>query len=119
MKLLKQSSIKFLASLLAVIILGTSCASTTVINTVPPGAKVTINGMYAGVTPYTLTDTKPTGASNSVSLSLEGYQTSNVVIVRNEQVDPGAVVGGLFFLFPFIWTMGYSPMHTYELVPSK
>jgi hypothetical protein len=108
-----------IAGLLSVLILTTSCASTTTITSSPPGAKVTLNGMYAGETPYRLTDTKPTGAVNSVTLKLEGYETKNVAFSKNEEVNVGAVIGGIFFFFPFIWTMGYMPMHNYELTPEE
>lgn len=36
-------------------------------------------------------------------------------LVRNERADAGAIVGGVFLLFPFLWTMKYDPEHTYEL----
>jgi hypothetical protein len=39
--------------------------------------------------------------------------------LKDEEVDAGAIVGGLFLLFPFIWTMQYKPTHTYELTPSN
>jgi hypothetical protein len=114
---MKNKFLRIIAGLLSVLILTTSCASTTTISSIPSGAKVTVNGMYAGVTPYRLTDSKPTGAMNSVTLKLEGYEPKNVTISKNEQVDVGAVIGGLFFLVPFIWTMGYMPIHNYELTP--
>lgn len=50
---------------------------------------------------------------------MEGYEDFNTVLSRNEQVDVGAVVGGIFTWIPFLWVMGYDPMHTYELTPVK
>ena len=29
----------------------------------------------------------------------------------------GAIIGGVFLLFPFLWTMKYDPARTYELTP--
>ena len=112
-----KSYLKSILSVLVAVVMLSSCASSTLITSVPPGAKVTINGMLKGVTPYTMTDTKIIGATSTIRLELNGYQPKDVMIQKNEQVDVGAVIGGLFFLFPFIWTMGYEPMHMYELTP--
>ena len=51
----------------------------------------------------------------SVTLKQEGYEDFYTVLNKNEKADAGAIVGGIFFLFPFIWTMGYNPSHTYEM----
>ncbi|WP_418801987.1 PEGA domain-containing protein [Porphyromonas sp.] len=94
-----------------------SCASTTIINSNPQGAKVYMNQSFVGTTPYTHTDTKIVGSTTSVKLTKEGYEDFNTVLSRNEQVDAGAIVGGVFALIPFLWAMGYNPVHTYELTP--
>lgn len=94
-----------------------SCASTTIINSNPQGAKVYMNQSFVGTTPYTHTDTKIVGSTTSVKLTKEGYEDFNTVLSRNEQVDAGAIVGGVFALIPFLWVMGYNPVHTYELTP--
>jgi hypothetical protein len=36
-------------------------------------------------------------------------------LVRDERVDVGAVIGGIFLLVPFLWTMQYDKDHFYEL----
>lgn len=92
------------------------CASTTVIESYPSGAKLYINGEVVGITPYTYTDTKIVGSSNFVTLEKEGYQTMKTVFARNEEVDPGAIIGGVFLWVPFLWTMKYKPTHSYELI---
>lgn len=94
-----------------------SCASTTIINSNPQGAKVYMNQSFVGTTPYTHTDTKIVGSTTSVKLTKEGYEDFNTVLSRNEQVDAEAIVGGVFALIPFLWVMGYNPVHTYELTP--
>ena len=102
--------------LIAGFVLSTSsCASTTIINSHPQGAKVYMNQEYMGVTPYTYTDTKVVGTSTIVKLTKDGYQDTNVILTRNEQVDVGAIIGGLCVWVPFLWVMGYNPSHTYEL----
>jgi hypothetical protein len=112
-------SLKTILTALVAAVMLSSCASSTLITSVPPGAKVTINGMLKGVTPYQMTDTKIIGATSTIRLELNGYQPKDVMISRNEKVDVGAVIGGLFFWFPFLWTMGYEPMHMYELTPES
>ena len=102
---------------LATLILLESCASSTVIQSNPNGAKVYLNSSYAGITPYTHSDTKIVGSTTMVRLEKEGYEPFNTSFSRNEQADAGAIIGGIFLLFPFLWTMKYDPSHTYELVP--
>ncbi len=109
---------KAISLVLAGAILFASCSSSTLIQSSPSGAKVYLNGEYAGVTPYTHTDTKIVGSSTQVRLEKEGYETLNTAFSRNEDADVGAIIGGIFFLFPFLWTMKYKPVRTYELVPS-
>ena len=36
-------------------------------------------------------------------------------MTKDEEVNVGAIVGGVFFVIPFLWTMQYKPLHTYEL----
>ena len=110
-------STKIIAVFLAVIVLCASCASRTSIVSRPSGATVYINGISVGTTPYTHRDTKIVGSSTEIQLEKEGYQTLNTHIERNERVDVGAIIGGIFFIVPFLWTMKYDPVHTYELKP--
>jgi hypothetical protein len=91
------------------------CASTTLIRTEPPGAKVYLNGELAGRTPLPMTDTKIVGSTTYVRFVMDGYQPFDTVIIRNEMFDPGACLGGVLVLFPFLWIMGYKPDHYYEL----
>ena len=100
-------------------ILFTSCASTTVIQSNPSGAKVYLNGEPVGTTPYTHQDTKIVGSTTTVKLEKEGYESLNTSFSRNEEADIGAIIGGVFVWVPFLWTMKYKPMHTYELTPSS
>lgn len=92
-----------------------SCASTTLIQTIPSGAKLYVDGSQVGPTPYSLRDSKITGASTTIRLEAEGYEPLNTVITKDEEVNVGAIVGGVFFLVPFLWTMQYKPVRTYEL----
>jgi len=94
-----------------------SCSSTTMIQSSPPNAKLYLNGQAVGTTPYTLTDTKIVGSRTEVKIVKEGYEPLFTTITRDEQVDVGAIIGGLFVWVPFLWTMKYQPTHNYELVP--
>ena len=108
---------RFLPIALASLILLESCASSTVIQSNPAGAKLYLNESLVGTTPYKHTDTKIVGSSTYVRLEKEGYKPLTTSFSRNEQADVGAIIGGLFLLFPFLWTMKYDPSRTYELVP--
>lgn len=105
--------------MLAFAVFFASCSSTTIIQSEPSGAKVYMNEEYKGVTPLTYSDTKIVGSVTTLRLELEGYETLNTLLSRNETVDVGAIIGGVFFLFPFLWTMQYNPTHMYELKPLK
>lgn len=110
---------KTIALLLTGSILLTSCASTTLIQSNPSNAKVYLNGEPVGTTPYTHHDTKIVGSTTMVKLEKEGYNPLHTSFSRDEEVDVGAIIGGIFVLVPFLWTMKYKPTHTYELMPSS
>lgn len=108
---------KSCALLMAVVVLFASCSSTTLIQSEPSGAKLYMNGEYMGVTPFSYSDTKIVGSSTEIRLEKEGYEPLYTMMSRDETADVGAIIGGVFFLFPFLWTMKYKPTHNYELIP--
>lgn len=109
---------KSFAVVTAAAILFSSCSSHTLITTTPvEGAKVYLNGELVGTTPYDHTDTRIVGSSTNIRLVKEGYETINTTMTRDEEADVGAIIGGCFFLVPFLWTLKYKPMHVYELTP--
>jgi hypothetical protein len=93
------------------------CASSTLIQTQPPGARVYVNGAAVGTTPYTMTDTKIVGSTTAIRLELPGYQTLDTTISRNEELDVLPLIGGLLLLVPFLWVMKYQAGHNYQLQP--
>lgn len=104
--------------LLIIVVLTTfsGCVSTTVINSVPPKAKVFINNEFKGYTPYQYSDSKISGAITDLRLEKYGYVSFPLVLRKNEKVNGGAVFSGILFgLWPFLWTMEYNPERTYEL----
>lgn len=109
------TSKKSIAIVLAISILFASCVSTTLIQTEPPGATVFIDGQRLGVTPFSYSDTRIIGSVVNLRLEKEGYEPIYTFFVRNEQVDVGAIVGGLFIWVPFLWSMKYNPYRTYYL----
>ena len=117
---MKKSIITKMASVvLAGVILFSSCASATMIQSTPSGATLYMAGENVGVTPYLYEDTKIVGSTTSIKMEKEGYETFNTILSRNEEVDVGAIIGGLFVWIPFLWTMKYKPEHTYELTPGN
>ncbi|MEX2513037.1 MAG: PEGA domain-containing protein [Cyclobacteriaceae bacterium] len=99
------------------LLLFSSCASTTLIQSNPSGAKIYLNNEPVGMTPYTHTDTRIVGSTTLVELEKEGYYPLATSFSRDEEVDVGAVIGGIFVLFPFLWTMKYKPQRTFEMTP--
>src|SRR5690554_509152 len=108
---------KTISLLLAVTLFLVSCSSTTLIQTTPDNARLYLNGEPVGVTPYRHTDTRIVGSTTTVRIEKEGYETLNASFSRDEEADVGAIIGGIFVLVPFLWTMKYKPVHNYELVP--
>lgn len=96
----------------------TGCASTTVLQTTPPGATVSVNGFVVGRTPYALTDTKIVGSATPLRFEAPGYAPLDVMLFRNEEVDVLPLIGGIFLLVPFLWVMKYQANHNYQLQPA-
>jgi len=107
---------KSIAFVLAMSILLISCSSTTMLTTIPKNAKVYINDEYAGTTPYEYKDSKIMFSKNYVRIEKEGYEIFNTSFSRDEDVEIGAIVGGVFLVVPFLWTLKYKPTHNYELI---
>jgi len=112
-----SKTIKTASFVLALIVLFSSCVSSTMIQSNPSGAKVYFDEEPVGFTPYYHSDTKITGYTTEIILVKEGYDTLITYMSRNETVDAGAIVAGWFLIIPFLWTMKYKPVHYYELVP--
>lgn len=113
----KNYSTKSISFFLTLIIFMSSCASSTMLHSIPEGAKVYIDSQPAGTTPFHYSDTKTIGSATSIRMELEGYEPLNTWLTRNEEADVGAIIGGFIVLVPFLWTMKYHPIHTYELKP--
>ena len=97
-----------------------SCASTTVINSSPGGARVYLNNQSVGVTPYTMSDTKIVWTKTHIKLKKEGYKPLTAVIVRNEAAAAGPIIAGFFVtIVPWLWALKYKPVHNYVLLPDK
>jgi hypothetical protein len=94
-----------------------SCSSSTMIVSNPPDAKLYLDGEFVGKTPYKHRDSKIVGSSTLVKIEKEGYVPLVAEFSKNEEADVGAIIGGLFVWVPFLWTLKYKPMHTYELNP--
>ncbi|MDP4275993.1 MAG: PEGA domain-containing protein [Bacteroidota bacterium] len=109
------NSARIVSLLLVATILFAGCSSTTLIQSTPSKAKLYLDGEYVGETPYYHRDTKIVGSSMMVKLEKEGFKPIVTTITKDEEVDVPAVIGGLFFAVPFLWTMKYQPVHSYEL----
>jgi len=107
---------KSIAFMLALSILLISCSSSTILTSEPEGAKVYINDEYVGKTPFVYEDTKIMFTTNRLRMEKEGYETFYTSFTRDEEVEIGAIVGGVFFIVPFLWTLKYKPTHNYELI---
>ena len=113
-----RMKIKLLYSLAIALFLN-GCASTVHIKSLPGHAKLYIDDSFKGETPYTYSSQKIIGSSTSITLKKEGFEPKHAVITRNAKLNIGALIGGIFFLFPLLWVMDYEHDITYELEPIK
>lgn len=90
------------------------CSSSTMIKSIPPAAKLYIDGQYKCETPCTHSDTAAAGSSKTILLKKGGYKDTTGVI-KKEKLAVGPLIGGIFFLFPFIWLLGYESEYTFEM----
>lgn len=109
---MRKYNVGVISFILAGSLLLASCSSTTMINSSPSGAKVYLNGEAVGTTPYKHSDTKIVGSYTAVKLEKEGYKPFYAGFSRSEEADVGAIIGGIFVLVPFLWTMKYKPVRT-------
>ena len=112
-----SKKLSLVSLILSVLIISSSCASSTIITSIPSEAKIYLNGEYVGKTPYKHRDTKIVGSTNTVRIELEGFETFETTFSKDEEFDVGAFFGGLFLLVPFLWIMKYKKAHLYELRP--
>jgi hypothetical protein len=92
------------------------CASSTLIKSNPPGAKLYLEGQLKGETPYTYADRSAAGTMRTVTLKKEGYKDFNGHIKR-EELSVGALILGILVLWPLlIWVLEYPPEYTFEMV---
>ena len=94
-----------------------SCVSSTMIQSEPDGAKLYINNVYVGETPYQMSDQKIAMTCTAIRIEKEGYRTVQTMICKDEEIDVPAAVGGLFFTPIWLWVYKYYPMHNYVLQP--
>ncbi|WP_031426899.1 PEGA domain-containing protein [Flavimarina sp. Hel_I_48] len=106
-------------SLILVAILLMGCGSTTVIDSIPSNANLYINDQNVGQTPYKHRDSKIVGSSNSIRIEKEGYNSYKTSFSKDEKVAVAPLIGGVFFLVPFLWVMKYEKGHLYELIPKE
>jgi hypothetical protein len=90
------------------------CASTTMIRSSNPNAKIYVDGELKGTGTASVTDTKIVGSVTHVRMEAPGCQSQSFDYSRSEEFDAGACAGGVFLLVPFLWVMKYKPEHTYE-----
>lgn len=112
-----KGSFKIICHLLSTSILVSGCSSITLFRTTPEGADIYISGENRGITPSYYSDTKIAFSSTPITFRKDGYHDLNIILKRNEQVDGGAIWGGIMVYIPFLWFMKYNPTHFYTLEP--
>jgi len=118
--IVKRISFVAMVILAATLLIFQGCASTTLIQSEPTGAKVYIGDEPLGFTPVAYSDTKIVGSTTYVRLEKEGYKPLITVLSRDEEVDIAPIIGGICGVWPlWLWFMKYKPIHFYEMVPEQ
>lgn len=112
---MKASGSKIIPLLTSALLVLNGCSSTTVIYTIPEGAKVYVNDDYIGESPVAYSNKKVIGSTNTIKIVKEGYQTMENEFFRSEEFSLGACMGGALTLVPFLWLYDYKSERTYEL----
>jgi len=90
------------------------CSSTTLIKSIPPGAKLSIEGQFVGETPHFYTDKAVAGTLKTVILKKEGYKDFSGYIKR-EKLSVPDLIGAIFLIVPFVWILEYPPQYSFEM----
>lgn len=106
------------AMMLALSFLSMGCASRTIIKTQPEGARVFIDDIERGTTPYAHRDKRLLDSTRRVRLQKDGYKTVETYIKKDE-FRPGNCIGGLCFMPLLLWVKGYPPEYSFELEKSE
>lgn len=105
-----------IAILAAASVLCSSCATVTTIRTLPPDARVYVDGRLLGETPVEFKDSSPFWAHRTLTLRKVGYKDETVTL-RKDQMRVGPLIGAIILLVPIFWLFGYPDTVTYELAP--
>ena len=103
-----------LIALLTVLSFLLGCASTTLIKSNPPGAKLQVDGQSLGETPHFYSDKTAAGTVKTVTLRKEDYKDFNDYIKR-EKLSVPALIGGIFLIVPFVWILEYPSQYNFEM----
>jgi len=112
----ENSILKALSIVLISSVFLQGCVTSTLITSIPEGAKVYVDGQFLGKTPATQRDSAILGSSKTVVVKLDGYHPT-VGTIRKEELNQGALIAGIFLLIPLLWVMGYPSKYVYELEP--
>jgi hypothetical protein len=104
----KTKTIAIVAAILTI----QGCASRTRITT---EVNATIydsqNGRAIGTGVADYQDRKPFWSSTTFRIEKEGCKTKDLTIYRSDDISPGMVIGGFFFILPWIWMGDYQPSY--------
>ena len=52
-----------------------------------------------------------------IKFEKDGYLPLETYIIRDEEIDMTAAIGGIFLYYPWLWLFKYYPVHKYILTP--
>lgn len=115
--------VKFCISGILLIALLTGCASTTTIKSTSPNAKIYADGKFLGEGSVAYSDKKVIGSHTVIEIKKDGFKDKFATISRSEQLNVGALVGGILLaptvvgLLFFLWVTDYDNYYVFDLEP--
>mgnify|MGYP003705986989 FL=1 len=96
-----------------------SCKSTTLITSNPPGADLYVYKTYKGTTPYEYSDRKVSFSKLDLRLEKEGYEPLEETLRKNQKWNwVNFCIGASWLWYPsLLWTLEYDKTNNFNLKP--
>jgi len=119
----RNATLQLAVSFTALTVLS-ACTHTALIETMPPGAEIYVNGVQAGITPYTLMDTVGSGERYEIVMQKQGYKIRQATLQQDEFSWPRGIASlacGACTLgvgcFGLLWSWQLKDRYAYTLDP--
>jgi hypothetical protein len=104
--------------LLSFVIFAAGCATSTSINTTPPGTRVSMDDRYLGISPAVYQSRSGFPETHWVKLEAAGYRPQTVPIKKSYRADESLVLL-LFGILPYFFSARFEDQENFILEPAS